>query len=51
MLMTEKELSIEVAQIDCIKIDDVDLSKTSEYEVFQELTSDSTSTNKKNTGL
>ncbi len=49
--MTKKKLSIEIAQIDCIKVDDMNLTKTSEDKVFQELTSDSASANKKYTGL
>lgn len=39
MLMSEEELSVEIAQIDGIEIDDVDFSKASKDEVLQQFAS------------
>lgn len=49
--MSEEELTIEVAQIDGIKIDDMDLTEACEDEVFEQLASDSTSTHHQYTSL
>ena len=42
MLMAEEELAIEIAEIDRVKINDVNLTKTSEDKVFQQFTTNST---------
>ena len=51
MFMTEEELSVQVAQIDCIQVDDVDLAKPGQDEVFQQLTADPTSADEQDTRL
>jgi hypothetical protein len=35
MLMPEEELSIEIAKIDCVEINDMDLAEASEDEVLE----------------
>lgn len=49
--MSEEKLAIEVAQIDGIEIDDMDVTEPCEDEVFEKLASDSTSTNHQYAGL
>lgn len=34
VLMAKEKLAIEVTQVDCIKVDDVNVSKAGEHEVF-----------------
>ena len=51
MLMAKKKLSIEIAEIDCIEIDDVNLTEAGEDEILQKLTSDSTSANQEDSRL
>jgi hypothetical protein len=51
MFMSEEKLTIEVAQIDGIKIDDMDLAEACEDKVFEQLASDSTSTHHQYAGL
>lgn len=51
MFMPEEELAIEIAQIDCIEIDDVDFAEPGQDEVFEELTADPTCANKEDTRL
>jgi len=36
MLMTEEKLSVEVAEIDCVKIDDVDFAEASQDKVLEQ---------------
>ena len=53
MLVTEEELAVEVAQVDCIQINDSDLSNASraearQDEVLQKFTSDATGADHKN---
>ena len=43
--MSEKELTIEVAEIYRVEVDDVDLTEAGERKVFQKLTSNTTGTN------
>jgi len=38
MFMTEEELTIEIAEIDGVQIDDMDLAEASKDEVLEELT-------------
>jgi hypothetical protein len=45
VLVTEKELAIEVAKIDCVKVDDVDFAEACEYQVLQQLAADAASAN------
>ena len=49
--MAEKKLSIQIAEINRIEVDDVNLTEAGEDEVFQKLTSNSTSANQKYSGL
>lgn len=42
--MAKEELTIEVAEIDCVQIDDVDLAEASENEVLEEFTANSACT-------
>lgn len=51
MFTTEKKLAIEVTEIDCIEIDDVNLAESREDEVFEKLTTDATSADEKNARL
>lgn len=51
MFMTKEELAIEVTQIDCVKIDDVDVGKASKDEVFEQLTADAAGANEENARL
>lgn len=46
--MSKKELTIEVAQINGVKVDDVDFAEPGEDEVFQKLTADAACADKKN---
>lgn len=49
--MPEEELPVEIAQVDCIKINDVNLTKASEDKILQELTAYSPSANQEYTRL
>jgi hypothetical protein len=49
--MSKEKLTIEVAQIDGIEIDDLDLAEACEDKVFEKLTSDSTSTHHQHASL
>lgn len=40
MLLAEEELPVQVAQIDCVEVDEVDLSETRQDEVLEQLASD-----------
>lgn len=42
MFMSKEELTVEVAEIDGVQIDDVDLAKASEDEVLEEFAADAT---------
>ena len=43
MLLSEEELAVQIAQIDGVEIDDVDLAETSQNEVLEKLASDTAS--------
>ena len=47
MLKTEEKLAIQIAQIYCIEIDDVDSTESREEEVLKELATDTTRADKK----
>lgn len=51
VFMSEEKLTIEVAQIDGIKIDDMDLTKPCKDEVFEQLASNPTSTHHQHASL
>jgi hypothetical protein len=35
MLVTEEKLTVQVAQVDCIEINDMNLAKAGEHKVFE----------------
>lgn len=43
MLVAEQELAVEVAQVDCVEVDDVDFTESSEDEVLEQLTANAAS--------
>ena len=49
--MSEKELTVQVAKIDRIQIDNVNFAEAGENEVLEELTPNTPSTNHQNAGL
>lgn len=51
MFLPEEKLSVEITQIDCIEVDDVDLAEASEDKVLQQFTANASSTNHQDSGL
>ena len=51
MLMSEEELPVEVAQVDRVKVDDVDLAIAGKHQVLEKLAADAASTNEEDTRL
>lgn len=51
VLMAEEELAIEVAQVDCVEIDNVDFAKPSKGEVLEEFAADAAGAYKQHTRL
>jgi hypothetical protein len=51
MLVAEEELAIQVTEIDCIEIDDVNLAEAGEDEVFEQLAADAAGSNKEDARL
>ena len=51
MFVTEEELAIEVAEIDSVKIHNVDLTKAGEYEILKQLASNAAGTDHQYTRL
>ena len=51
MFVTKKELTIEVAKVDGVQINNVDLAEAGEDKVLQELATDSSGTDHQNAGL
>ena len=51
MLMTEEKLAVEIAQVDCVQVDDVDLAKPTHHKVLEEFASYPTGTNQQRPGL
>ena len=51
MFETKEKLAIQVTQIDCVEIDDVNFAKTGEEEVLQQFAADATGTHEKHTRL
>lgn len=43
MLITKKKLAIEVAEVDCVKIDDVDFAEAGKDKVLQEFAANASS--------
>jgi len=48
---TEEKLAIQIAQVDCIEIDDVDFAKPGQEEVLEQLAADAASAHEQHTGL
>jgi hypothetical protein len=46
MFLSEEELAIQIAEIDCIKIDNVNLPKAGQDQVLQQFTANSAGTDK-----
>lgn len=42
MLMTEKELAVEVAEVDCVKINNVDFTEAGEDKILEQFAANST---------
>ena len=51
MLLTEKELAVEVAKVDGVKVNDVDLAEAYENEIFQKLAANSSGADHQNARL
>jgi len=51
MLMSEEKLAIQVAQVDGVKIDDMDFTEACEDEVLQDFAADAASADKEDTRL
>ena len=51
MFMSEEELAIEVAQVDCIQVDNVDFAEPGQDEVFEEFAADAACANKEDARL
>jgi len=49
--MAKEELAVEVTEVDCIEIDDVNLSEAGENEVFEQLASDAACSNEQDARL
>lgn len=47
----EQELAVEITQIDCVEVDDMDFAESGEQEVLQQFASDATSTHEKHARL
>ena len=43
MLLTKEELTVEVAEVDCVQINDVDLAEAGEDKILQKLAPNSSS--------
>ena len=51
MLVSEEELAVEVAKVDGVQVDDLDLAKASENKILQKLASNAASTDHEYAGL
>lgn len=51
MFLPEEKLSVEIAQIDRIEVNDVDLAEAGEDKVLQQFTANASSTNHQDSGL
>ena len=51
MLVTEEKLAIQVREVDCVKIDNVNLPKAGQDEVLEQLATNAASSNQENTSL
>lgn len=51
VFMSEEELPVQIAEVDCIEINDMYFPKASKDKVLEELAADTTCADKQNTGL
>ena len=51
MLVTKEELTVEVAEVDGVQIDDVDLAEAGKDKILQKLAANSSSANHQNARL
>mgnify|MGYP007054560320 FL=1 len=51
MLVSEEELTVQIAQIDRVQVDDVDFAESGEKEVLQQLAADSAGAYEQHTRL
>lgn len=51
MFMSEEELAVEIAKVDCVKVDDMDFAEASQGEVFEEFTADAACANEEDARL
>ena len=51
MFMSEEELTVEIAQVDSVKINDVDVAEAGHDQIFEEFASYPASTNEENPSL
>lgn len=51
MLVAEKELSVQVGEIDGVKVDNVDFAEAGQHQVLEELTANAASTNHEHASL
>jgi len=51
MLMSKEELSVQVAEIDCIEIHDMNLSEASKNQILEQFAANSTSSNHQDPSL
>lgn len=51
VLLVKEELTIQVAQVDCVQVDNVDFAEAGEEEVLEELAADASGTHQQDAGL
>jgi hypothetical protein len=51
MFVSEEELAVEVAEVDCVEIDDVDFAEASEGEVLEKFAADPAGADEEDAGL
>lgn len=51
VLLAKEELAVQVAQVDCVKVDNVDFAETGEQEVLEKLAADPSGTHQQDAGL
>jgi len=51
MLVSEEKLAIEVAEVDRVKVDDMNLAKACKDKILEELAANAACADKENTGL
>ena len=51
MFMSEEKLAVEVAEVDCVKIDNVDFAEAGQGKVLEEFAADAACADKQDAGL